>query len=93
MVKLAVAIIHGVGSQQENFADDIINELKDRFSRGISFHSSILSGNCPGFCQCGSVLLLFSESNKICSNCKLQRFSFDVISRHNLNFFNFLFIT
>lgn len=36
MVKLAVAIIHGVGSQQENFADDIINELKDRFSRGIA---------------------------------------------------------
>lgn len=40
MVKLAVAIIHGVGSQQENFADDIINELKDRFSRGIAGNQS-----------------------------------------------------
>jgi hypothetical protein len=31
-IKLAVAIIHGIGRQPSNFADGIIEELKDRFA-------------------------------------------------------------
>ena len=30
--KLAVAIIHGIGRQPPNFADGIIEEIKDRFA-------------------------------------------------------------
>ena len=32
---LAVAVIHGVGSQPANFAQGIINELKDRFADDV----------------------------------------------------------
>ena len=33
--KLAVAVIHGVGGQDRDFAQGIIKELKDRFADGI----------------------------------------------------------